>query len=110
MKNTNAIIQSKLSIERTLLANKRTFLAYVRTAIGLIVAGAGLMKFVQDKVWVVIGIIFIILTPVTILVGIIDYLRVKKIIQKEKEALQDQQLIWIKQHLINVQIDCITIR
>lgn len=33
--NINAKIQSKLSIERMLLANRRTLLAYIKSAIGL---------------------------------------------------------------------------
>ena len=51
----NAKVQSELSIERTKMANRRTLLAYIRSAVGLIVAGAGLMKFINSTVWIVIG-------------------------------------------------------
>ena len=80
-------IQSALSIERTILANRRTLLAYIRSAISLIVAGAGLIKFINDTVWVTIGIICIILAPITLICGIFDYFYVKKIINVEKSVL-----------------------
>ena len=69
----NAKVQSELSIERTKMANRRTLLAYIRSAVGLIVAGAGLMKFINSTVWIVIGMGCIILAPITLIFGIYDY-------------------------------------
>lgn len=83
-------VQSELSIERTVLANRRTFLAYFRTAVALIVAGAGLLKFVQNSVWVYLGIAFVILTPVVMIMGIYDYVQVKNLIKRERELLEAQ--------------------
>ena len=84
----NSRIQSQLSVERTKLANRRTLLAYLRSAVGLVVAGAGLMKFITEDVWVVVGICCIILAPIIMIVGIIDYIHVKKLIKAEKEYLE----------------------
>lgn len=83
-------IQSELSIERTAMANRRTFLAYIRSAIGLIVAGAGLLKFTQSTWWVTLGIVMLVLTPIVLVMGIIDYMKVSKLIAKEKEFLSAQ--------------------
>lgn len=84
MESIGTIIQSQLSIERTVMANKRTMMAYFRSAVALVVAAAGLMKFIQDPIWIVIGVFFLILAPVMIVMGIIDYISVKKLIEKEK--------------------------
>ncbi len=88
MESIGTIVQSQLSIERTVLANKRTLMAYFRSAVSLIVAGAGLMKFIQDPIWCIIGIIFIIVAPVMMTIGIVDYYRVKKLIDKESVFVQ----------------------
>lgn len=88
--NVNAKIQSKLSIERTLLANRRTLLAYIKSAIGLIVSGAGLMNFIDNPIWVAIGVICVILTPVTIILGIIDFVHVSRLIKRESEFLETE--------------------
>lgn len=83
-----AAIQSQLSLERTILANHRTLLAYIRSAVGLIVAGAGLLKFIQSPAWIIIGIICIVLTPIILFVGIMDYRRVNKIILRERKLVE----------------------
>lgn len=86
----NSKIQSELSIERTKMANRRTLLAYIRSTVGLLVAGAGLMKFINSSVWIVIGVACIILAPITLVFGIYDYFRMKKLIQLENDFLEDE--------------------
>lgn len=86
----NAKVQSELSIERTKMANRRTLLAYIRSAVGLIVAGAGLMKFINSTVWIVIGMGCIILAPITLIFGIYDYFHIKKLIELEKNILDEE--------------------
>lgn len=86
-KYTASAIQSELSIERTKMANRRTFLAYLRTSVALIVAGAGMLKFIQVAAWIAIGWICIALAPVIIVLGILDYIQVKKLIKKETEFM-----------------------
>lgn len=77
-------LQSELAIERTKLSNRRTLLAYIRSVVALIVAGAGLLKFIQDPVWIVAGAICIVLAPIILILGIMDYFRMKKIIVREQ--------------------------
>ena len=86
----NSRIQSDLSIERTKMANRRTLLAYIRSAGGLIVAGAGLMKFINSTVWIAVGIGCIVLAPITLIFGIYDYFHIKKLILMEKEFLEGE--------------------
>ena len=87
----NSKMQSELAMERTKMANRRTLLAYIRSAVGFVVAGAGLLKFIQDPIWIYIGIICIILAPITIIAGIIDYRRVNKLIEKEAAFLNSTE-------------------
>ena len=86
----NSRIQSDLSIERTKMANRRTLLAYVRSVVGLIVAGAGLMEFIDSAVWMAIGIGCIVLAPIILIFGLYDYFHMKKLIQMEKDFLKEE--------------------
>lgn len=81
-------IQSELSIERTRLANHRTLLAYFRSSIALIVSGAGLLKFIHDDIWVYTGYILLGLAPVMIIAGLVDFIRMKRLIKKEIKILK----------------------
>ena len=70
--------QSAMALERTRMAKTRTMLAYIRSAVALFVAGAGLLKFVSEIVWVyIVGILFIIATPILLGVGIWEYLTMR---------------------------------
>ena len=86
----NSRIQSDLSIERTKMANRRTLLAYIRSVVGLIVAGAGLMEFIDSAVWMAIGIGCIVLAPNILIFGLYDYFHMKKLIQMEKDFLEEE--------------------
>lgn len=81
-------IQSELSIERTKMANRRTFLSYIRSSVALIVAGAGLLKFIQVPAWIGIGWICIVLAPILLVAGVIDYLKVRSLIEYEQEFMK----------------------
>ena len=79
--------QSAMALERTRMANTRTMLAYIRSAVALFVAGAGLLKFVSEIVWVyIVGILFIIATPILLGVGIWEYLTMRKRIDMHELA------------------------
>lgn len=75
------IARDLLAIERTKLANERTFLAYFRT--GLVFMGTGLtilkVQFFSDIKF--LGILFIILSPIIITIGILRLAHVKKLIR-----------------------------
>lgn len=90
-KPTDTSIQTELSIKRTILANHRTFLSYLRSSAAILVAGAGLMKFIQSPTWVLIGKVCIILSPILLIAGFIDYILTRKLIKKEKEFLKEER-------------------
>ncbi|MEA2070239.1 MAG: DUF202 domain-containing protein [Asgard group archaeon] len=71
------IIRDHLAADRTALANERTFLAYLRTAIALAGAGFGLIKFVDETAYIIIGWILIPIATVILIYGILHYIRFK---------------------------------
>jgi putative membrane protein len=81
--------RDKLAVDRTVLANQRTLLAFLRAAILLVASGITFLKlFAADLVLRVIGIITI---PVSILIaclGVINYLMMKRKIEKVSEKIE----------------------
>ncbi|OIQ30843.1 MAG: hypothetical protein BM564_01125 [Bacteroidetes bacterium MedPE-SWsnd-G2] len=73
-----------LAIERTKLANQRTILAFVRTFIGFLGGGisAITMSVFSNYRW--LGYVFIIAAIITLVFGIINYLRSKRAINRIK--------------------------
>ena len=80
-------VQVELALERTRLSNRRTLLAYMRSFVALIVAGAGLLKFIQSPAWVIIGWACIIVSPVVMIYGVIDFKKVASLIDREEKLL-----------------------
>ena len=72
------IMRDFLALDRTRLANERTFLAYFRTFIGLFAAGVGLVKFVESQIYVVIGYIFIAISPFIVVIGVARFLYIRR--------------------------------
>ena len=77
------ILRDYLAMDRTVLANQRTLLAYFRTFIGLIAAGIGIIKLTDEKVLIIIGWIFVLLSPVVLVVGVIQYRKFRYKYSKE---------------------------
>ena len=75
----------KLAVHRTELANRRTLMAYIKTSIALCASAIGLLKFIGDPWLSHVGWVLLPLSFLFLLVGILDYLRVKKSINEEKE-------------------------
>ncbi len=88
MKDSGSQLQSRLSIERTKLANRRTLLAHIRSAIALFVAGAGLINLIPHSIWVYTGIFCIVTSPIPILAGIVEFVKIQKIIEFESSQLE----------------------
>lgn len=72
------IMRDFLALDRTRLANERTFLAYLRTFVGLFAAGVGLVKFVDSPVYVVIGYIFVAISPFIVAIGVARFLHTRR--------------------------------
>jgi len=73
------ILRDHLAYDRTILANERTLLAYLRTMIALLAAGATLIKiFPEERTFVVIGTILIVLGILTGVGGAVRFFFVMK--------------------------------
>lgn len=76
------ILRDWLAIERTKLANERTFLAYFRTAFVFLATGVTILKVDSFASLHWLGWIFIGLFPITLVFGIIRFIKTKKGIDK----------------------------
>jgi len=75
----NTILRDQLAIDRTILANNRTLLSFIRTFLMIIISGVTLLKIVsKDDFLFYIGLVLIPISFVILIIGIADYLRVKK--------------------------------
>ena len=71
-------MRDHLAANRTALANERTFLAYVRTSIALAAGGFGLIKFIKDLTYNLLGWILVGLGIIVLIIGIIRFIKIKK--------------------------------
>jgi len=83
-------LRDELARERTVLANERTLLAYVRTAIMLLASGITLVKLLRvDTGLRVIGFILI---PLAFAVGVMGYLRYRKMRRELKLVIPEESV------------------
>jgi putative membrane protein len=88
------ILRDYLAIDRTKLANQRTLLTFLRTALYLLVSAVVVwrVELLQDLWYLGIG--AILLSVVTVILGIISYVRVKQRVdaayQYENQRIEDQ--------------------
>ena len=80
--NTELILREKLAIQRTILANQTTFLAFLRTSMYFLVAGLSIHNFIKIEIGVFIETLFYLISIIIFILGILNYLRQKKIIRK----------------------------
>jgi putative membrane protein len=81
-KENDLIVRDFLARQRTTLANDRTLLSYIRTALYFLVSGTALFQVkeldhVRDLGYLAFG-----LSVIFLLVGIINYFKVKKRLRK----------------------------
>ena len=87
------ILRDYLAMERTYLASERTLLAYLRTAVGLFASGLGLIKLLDERIFAILGFIFIAISPIVIIIGITRIFLVKARLKKitvESNGLPEQ--------------------
>lgn len=80
----NMVLRDFLALDRTIMANERTFLAWFRTAISLIAGGLAIIKFSEDLIFLISGVILIGMGFVIGLIGTIRYIRIHKRLAKIK--------------------------
>ena len=76
------ILRDYLAIDRTRLANQRTLLAFLRTGLYLFVTALAVMKVDIFYELRSLGFLFIGLAVITIVVGVINYFRMRKKINR----------------------------
>ena len=72
------ILRDYLALDRTVLANERTLLAYLRTFIGTFSAGIAIVKLFDSPFMKIIGFIFMVVSPLFIVFGLIRYFQISK--------------------------------
>jgi putative membrane protein len=72
------ILRDYLALDRSVLANERTLLAYLRTFIGAFSAGMAIIKLFDSPVAGIIGNIFIVVSPLFVIFGVIRYVQVSR--------------------------------
>ncbi|MEH0154059.1 DUF202 domain-containing protein [Limibacter armeniacum] len=82
MENKELITRDYLAIERTKLANERTFLAYFRTFIAMFSSGLAILELDFLAQVDRLGVGLLVLSPCVLLVGILQLIRVRKVIRK----------------------------
>jgi putative membrane protein len=77
------VLEERQAMDLTSLANERTFLMYIRTALGFFAAGAALIRFFEDSVFVTIGWVFIPVGVLFLVFGIFRFRHVRRVLQEQ---------------------------
>ncbi|MCJ7749498.1 MAG: DUF202 domain-containing protein [Armatimonadetes bacterium] len=72
------ILRDHLAAERTVLANERTALAYLRTMLTFLIGGATFIQFFDSVLIEVLGWIFLPVSLVVGVFGLVKYVKVKR--------------------------------
>ena len=84
-------LSDQLAAVRSILANERTFLSYQRTALTLAVAGFSFIRFFDYDLIVFIGWIFLPAALITVILGVIRYLKMRDMISNlESDHVKDK--------------------
>ncbi|MFD2160169.1 DUF202 domain-containing protein [Rubritalea tangerina] len=75
----------QLALLRTSLANRRTLLTYCNASIAMCLTGVGFLKLMEHAVYTALGSVLLVLSPLTLGLGLYDFFLTRKLIQKEKE-------------------------
>ncbi|KPQ19897.1 MAG: putative membrane protein [Algoriphagus marincola HL-49] len=81
-KENDLIVRDFLARQRTTLANDRTLLSYIRTALYFLVSGTALFQVKELDHVRNLGYLAFALSIIFLLVGIVNYFKVKKRLQK----------------------------
>lgn len=92
--NKDLILREKLALERTAMANDRTFLSFVRTALYFAIAGITVNSLLNISYGWLIEILFLALSVIILIVGIVKYYRQKKNLAENKKHIGDYKLEW----------------
>lgn len=81
--DTNSMImRDHLAADRTALANERTLLSYIRTALALVAGGFGLIKFVEEQAFIILGWILVPIGVAILVFGAYRFVIFRRTIRK----------------------------
>ena len=100
--NKELVLREYLAIERTKLVNETTLLAYVRTGLYFLVAGSTLGQVVETQFWKVIGPALVAIGLITMVVGLIRFIRLRKTIEASKKNIGESSAEFIKAARVNI--------
>ena len=88
------VIQDRLAMDLTSLANERTLLMYVRTALGFLAAGVALIHFFENPWMVVAGWALIPLGFACAIFGVARYNHVRNVLRHQwhLRSMEDDEL------------------
>ena len=81
VEDEDKILRDYLAIDRTRLANQRTLLSFFRTGLYMFVTALAVIKVEVLKELKVVAIIFFVLSALCIVIGVVNYLLVRKKIE-----------------------------
>ena len=90
--NKDLILRERLAIQRTIMANQSTFLAFLRTSMYFAVAGISLDQLLKLPGGNVFEFIFLAISTVVFVVGIVNYVVHKRKITESMRHIGDYQL------------------
>ena len=90
--NKDLILRERLALQRTVLANQSTFLAFLRTSMYFLVAGLSLKNLLQIENSTAIEYSLFAIAGIVFTVGIVNFLKYRKSIVKNKKHIGDYQL------------------
>ena len=76
------IMRDHLAADRTSLANERTLLAYIRTALAFVAGGFGLIKFVEEQAFIILGWVLVPIGAIILIIGVIRFIDFSRTIKE----------------------------
>jgi putative membrane protein len=93
--NRDLILREKLALQRTVMANQTTILSFMRTSLYFLVAGLSLTSLLKLENSLLFQITFYVISFSTLVIGVYNYLKQKKIIENSEMHIGDYKLDYI---------------
>jgi putative membrane protein len=93
--NKDLVLREKLALQRTVLANQTTILSFMRTSLYFLVAGLSLTNLLKMENSLLFQITFYVISFSTLVIGVYNYLKQKKIIENSEMHIGDYKVDYI---------------
>jgi putative membrane protein len=95
--NKDLILREKLAVQRTVMANQTTLLSFIRTSLYFLVAGLSLKSLLKLENSLLFQIIFYVVSFSTMIIGVYNYFKQKRLIQNSEIHIGDYKTDYLKQ-------------